>query len=109
MITSSASVPRNRRQVNYLKKKSNLKDPDPLYSLMLECKLQQGKADSFVIDVKAAPHPMCVLASQWQLDDMVRFLTNNHSFGILTVDTTFNLGEFFVTPLAYPHLMLYST
>ena len=37
---------------------------------------------------------------------MERFLTNNNEFGILTVDTTYNLGEFYVTPLTYPHLML---
>ena len=47
----------------------------------------------------------CVLSSEWQLD-MVRFLTNNHHFGVLTIDTTYNLGEFYVTPLVYPHLML---
>ena len=60
----------------------------------------------FVQDVKAAPNPMCVLSSEWQLDDMVRFLTNNNQFGILTADTTYNLGDFYVTPMTYPHLML---
>ena len=49
---------------------------------------------------------MCILPSEWQLDDMVRFLTNNHRFGVLTADTTYNLGDFYVTPLTYPHLML---
>ena len=48
---------------------------------------------------------MC-LSTEWQLDDTVHFLTNNHNFGILTVDTTYNLGDFYVTPVTYPHLML---
>ena len=37
---------------------------------------------------------------------MRRFLTNNKNFGIFTADATYNLGEFYVTPTAYPHLML---
>lgn len=37
---------------------------------------------------------------------MVRFLTNNQHFTILTADTTFNLGEFYVTPTSYHHLRL---
>lgn len=34
------------------------------------------------------------------------FLTQSDDFGILTVDTTYNLGQFYVTPTTYPHLML---
>ena len=56
--------------------------------------------------MKAAPSPQCVLFFDWQLYDMVRFLTNNKHFGILTADTMFNLGEFYVTPTTYPHLMM---
>ena len=37
---------------------------------------------------------------------MVKFLTNNSQFSVLTVDTTFNLGAFYVTPLTYEHLLL---
>ena len=73
---------------------------------MLECKLTQGSNDAFVRDVKAAPSPQCVLLFDWQLNDMELFLTNNHHFGVLTVDTTFNLGEFYVTVVTYPQLML---
>ncbi len=75
---------------------------------MLECKLAQGSSQIFVQDVKAAPHPMCVLSSEWgaALDGMVHFLMGNHRFGILTADTTYNLGDFYVTPMTYPHLML---
>lgn len=73
---------------------------------MLECKLAQGKRELFVQDVKAAPEPQSVLFYEWQVDDLVRFCTNNHNFSVLTVDTTFNLGDFFVTPVTYHHLML---
>ena len=72
---------------------------------MLECKLAQGKGELFVEDVKAAPEPQSVLFYQWQVDDLVHFCTNNSNFSVLTVDTTFNLGDFFVTPMTY-HLFL---
>ena len=98
-----ASLPRDSRQISYAREKKHMKDPNPLYSVMLECKLAQGKADIYVQDVKAAPQPMCILSFEWQ------FLTNNNEFGILTVDTTYNLGNFYVTPLTYPHLMLQDT
>ena len=68
--------------------------------------MQQGKSAGFVQDVKAAPQTMCVLSFDWQLNDMERFLTHNHSFGVVSVDTTFNLGDFYNTAITYPHLML---
>ena len=72
---------------------------------MLQSKLTEG-SEKFVRDIKIAPEPMCVLFMDWQMDDMVRFLTNHRNFSILTVDTTYNLGDFYVTPTTYKHLML---
>lgn len=96
-VRGFASLPRDRRQVSYARQKSGSSSCDPLYSIMLECKLAQGSSDTFVQDVKAAPFPMCVMSFDWQLNDMERFLTYNHHFGVLTVDTTYKLGEFYVT------------
>ena len=101
-----SGLPRNCRQVSYARKRHSSTHSDPLYSIMLECKLSQGTSNEFVQDVKAAPFPMSVMCFQWQLSDMIRFLTCNHCFGVLTVDTTYKLGEFFVTPMTYPHLMV---
>lgn len=103
---SAACIPHDSRQIGCLREKKHSKDPNPLYSIMLECKLAQGTAEVFVQDVKTAPQPMCVLSFNWQLDDIECFLTNNHQFGILTVDTTYNPGDFYVTALTYPHLIL---
>lgn len=99
-------LPRDCRQVSYARQKQHTGHCDPLYSIMLECKLAQGSSNVFVQDVKAAPFPMSVMGFDWQMNDMVRFLTSNHHFGVLTVDTTFKLGEFYVTPMTYPHLMV---
>ena len=91
-----ALLPRDCRQVSYVRQKQHTGHCDPLYSIMLECKLAQGSSNVFVQDVKAAPFPMSVMGFDWQMNDMVRFLTSNHYFGVLTVDTTFKLGEFYV-------------
>ena len=101
-----ATLPRDCRQVSYARPKQGTSSCDPLYSVMLECKLAQGTSGVFVQDVKAAPHPMSVSCFEWQIDDMVRFLTCNHKFSVLTVDTTYKLGEFYVTPMTYHHLMV---
>lgn len=101
-----ALLPRDCRQVSYARQKQTTSTCDPLYSIMLECKLAQGTSSVFVQDVKAAPYPMSVSCFEWQIQDMVRFLTCNHHFSVLTVDTTYKLGEFYVTPMTYHHLMV---
>ena len=60
--TSAGCVACDSRQIGYWQEKYG-KDPNPLYSIMLECKLLQGKQD-----VKSAPQPMCVvfqMVAQW--------------------------------------------
>ena len=105
-IESPSDGPRNRQQISNIRRSTTGRDKNVLYSVMLECKATQGSEGTFVRDVKAAPSPQCVLFFDWQLQDMIRFLTNNKKFGIFTADITYNLGEFYVTPTAYPHLML---
>ena len=103
----ASCLPRDRMQIkNFKRCQNSTAEENVLYSVMLECKLAQGKSNAFVRDVKAAPEPMAVVFFDWQLNDLERFCTNNHSFSVLSVDTTFNLGDFFVTPTTYRHLML---
>lgn len=61
-VKNTACLPRDSRQISYAREKKHKKDPNPLYSIILECKLAQGKADVYVQDVKAAPQPMCILS-----------------------------------------------
>ena len=52
----AAFLPRNRQQVKNIQRgMGKPRECDVLYSIMLECKLAQGKGDLFVQDVKAAP------------------------------------------------------
>jgi hypothetical protein len=101
-------LPRNVNQMKNFRRSGIKKDKNVLYSVMLQCKLAEGKSDAFVRDVKAAPQPQCVLFTDYQISDLVRFTTNAHIFSIFTADTTYNLGEFYVTPITYEHLMVQS-
>ena len=62
---------------------------------MLQCKPTNGTSEAFVCDVKAAPDPQCIMAFDWQVNDLVCFLTD---VCVLTANTTYNIGEFYVTP-----------
>ena len=42
----------------YFRRTSASKDTNALHTVMLECKLAQGKVDAFVRDVTAAPESM---------------------------------------------------
>ncbi len=56
---------------------------------------------------EAAPDPD-VLGTDRHLDDVVHFGTSHEEFCIVTVYSTFNLGDFDVTPMTYRHLVLES-
>ena len=99
-------LPRNVQQMKNYRRSEVKKDGDVLYSVMLQCKMSEGKSSSFVRDVKAAPDPQCVLFTEWQVSDLVRFMTKSTQFTVLVADTTYNLGNFYVTPTTYQHLML---
>ena len=102
-------MPRNLQQLKNYRRSGKSKDSNVLYSVMLQCKLCQGKEDCLVRDVKAAPDPQFVLFTHRQLSDMERFATDQREHYIVTVDTTYNLGEFYVTPIVYEHQMLEHT
>jgi hypothetical protein len=101
-------LPRNEKQVqNSRRKVSNVSSEDHLFSIMQEVHIQDPE-HSFVRDVKAAPEPAVVLASNQQLEDMLRFCISPQDFCILTIDPTFSLGDFDVTVITYRHLFLES-
>ena len=54
----SVFLPHNRQQIaNFRRSVSKPKDSNVLYSIMVECKLTQGKENAFIRDVKAIPEP----------------------------------------------------
>lgn len=74
---------------------------------MLMCKQSEGSGleDPFVRLVSGAPEPMTVLSFDWLLQDIDRFCCGEEHT-ILSVDPTFNLGDFDVTVTTYRNLML---
>ena len=99
-------IPRNRRQV-YNMKQPKGDDGDALLSIMAMCKQSMDKDEEpFVQMVTLAPEPMCVLCTDNQLSDIDRFCTNSASFCPLSVDPTFNLGEFSVTVTSFCNILL---
>ena len=112
--SSAGALPRNRQQVADMRRCQDddkehffSRKKDPLFSVMLMCKESQGgkPQDSFVTMVSGAPEPMTVLAYNWSLDDIEQFCTKSQCT-VLSVDPTFNLGDFDVTVTTYHHLLL---
>lgn len=60
--------------------KSNEYNPaDELYSVMFQAK-QEDSSSKFVRDIKVLPEPAVVLASEYQLDDLVHFGTRESKY-----------------------------
>ena len=55
--------------------------------------------------------PCCVMATDSQLQNLVRFCTNSGASCVLGIDPTFNLGKFYVTVITftYTHVVNKST
>ena len=103
---------RSEQQITYYKRhaagmSSSSSEANDLYSIMLQAQMED-KGAKFIRDVKTYPEPAIVVATEQQLFDVQRFCCNPKRFSILTVDPTFSLGDFDVTPTTYRHLLLHS-
>ena len=105
---SVGCLPKSRSQVRYHQSKNKQQSgTDSLFTVMLQCKSTDANSDAaFVRSVVAAPEPMAVLATNRQLNDMVRFLTDPSQHAVMGIDPTFNFGDFNVTPIAFRYLLL---
>ena len=112
--SAPGQLPRNEKQVSNLKRKAKSTltsgqhcdaGADDLFIVMQRAHTQDP-SNKFIRDVKTAPEPAIVLADDRQLQNIVRFCTSSFEFGVLTVDPTFSLGAFDVTPISYRHLLL---
>ena len=72
---------------------------------MQKCKDTCLTSGAFIRSVEAAPEPMCVLCTDQQLKDTERFCTKPRS-SVLSIDPTFNLGKFNVTPTTCHNLLV---
>ena len=111
---SASSLPRNRQQVSNFRRalaenkesrKRNVQGTRDELAAVMEMCLNQSRVPetAFVRKVQVAPDTMCVLATESQLRELERNATNPASFKIVSVDPTFNLGNFDVTVMTYEH------
>jgi hypothetical protein len=101
-IDAPGKIPRNERQILYYKQASKQETSDDLLHIVQLCK---NDTANFIRDVRVAPEPSIILATDRQLADLVKFCTQT-PFCIMTIDPTFNLGEFDVKVISYRNLML---
>ena len=79
-----------------------------LFVVMEQCK-NALKNDRFIQDVVCAPEPMAVLATKQQLVYMKQFWCDPYHFSIFSVDPTFNLREFSITPTVFKNVLAEDT
>ena len=114
--SSSGELPRGRQHVKdfsrYAKQRAQnaadqIKDDDPWYRLLGEGKKQALlRTTAFIRDVRVAPEPLSVIATNRQIKDLKRFCCHPTEYKPFTVDPTFGIGEYTVTPITYQHLIL---
>ena len=93
----SASLSRNKTQIYNARKNSNSKEgKDEIFDLLELLKQHQSTREVLI-----GSSPCAILASQKQLDNIVRFCCQEHDFSVLGIDATFNLGDFYVTLTTY--------
>lgn len=68
-------------------------------------KSQENLTEKFVREVRCAPEFTVFMASERQDKEMQKYCTNAKTFSIMGVDTTFNIGAFYVTFTTYRNIM----
>ena len=94
--------PRNTRQVKNERSKLRQK-MDELTSF-----LDKSRNSTSIQNIKWTPFPQAVTASKRLLEDVVNNCCNPEEFGVFAIDTTYNVGDFYVTSTVYPHIKLES-
>lgn len=98
---SISKEPRNLKQI-YNVKASAKKNEDELFELVEQIKYN----DKYIKELCVGESIQYILASDDQLFDLERQVTNPVSFSVLSFDPTFKLGEFYVTTSTYENQFL---
>ena len=102
--SSSSKLPRSKSQCADVRKRLFATERGDELAVMMEiCKCVEKGEIPFVRSVLAAPQPLCVLATDIQLKQLQLCCTDPKTFSVLSIDPTFNLGSFYVTPMVFLH------
>ena len=116
--SAPGQLPRDEKQISNFKGKTLINSrklpvgdmsrdaaADNLFVVMQQA-FTEDPSKKFVRAVNATPKPAVVVATDSQLNDLVRFCTSPFEFSVLTADPTFCLGDFDVTLITYRNLFL---
>lgn len=103
--STRGELPRSRRQIYDLKAKAKSQG-DPVDELLIYAR---QKDDGVVLRHEDLPLDVWVLGTEIMCNDLVKFTTIEDESYPFTVDPTFNMGRYEVTPVVYKNLLLKST
>lgn len=99
-VEAISHAPRNIKQVKNarakLKRAGN--DEDEFYSLLA---LEKEMGGSCIKGLQWTPSPRVVYIEDWQIAEIVENCCQPDSTCVLSIDTTFNVGQFYVTSTTY--------
>ena len=99
--TSAASEPRNLRQI-YNIRSSQKQRPDEFAHLV-----SQVKEDSFVRELTIdSDFIQYILTTDKQIVDLKEFCTNPIKFSVFSIDSTFDVGNYYITNTCYENLRI---
>ena len=93
----SSELPRNSKQVQNARQRVTSKAQEDEYATLLEL----AKEDKTVHNLQWTPSPRVVFYHEDQIDDILRDCCSPESKSILSIDTTFNVGNFYLTSTTY--------
>ena len=98
---STSSLPRNMQQAATIRRNlfHDKVHSDPIMALI---DLHKTDYNHFIRALQVLPSPACILATDEQLHQLVLNCTQEKNFGVMHLDPTFNLGDFYVTPIVFP-------
>ena len=100
---TASDLPRSRQQIYNVKSRSTVHRADPVNDLLVYAR---DKEDELVKNHTDFPIDTWVLGTKVMHSDLVRFTTCEGLRRPFSVDPTFNMGPFEVTPIVYQNLIL---
>lgn len=99
---TAGELPRSRKQVYDLRAKSK-GERDPVDDLIVYLR---HKEEKICLRHEDIPVDLFVLGTEVMCDDIGRFSCSDKLSHPISIDPTFNMGEYEVTPVVYKHLFL---
>ena len=100
-VEAISDVPRNLQQVKNARQRLRMKKQNDEFQDLLSCSAQND-------DVKGlqwTPTPRVVFVNKGQMDEIVTNCCGPNATGVFSIDTTYNVGNFYVTATSYQNRM----